>query len=83
MSEQHEVHPDSGRIEPVPEGDAVVVFTPCDGAPVLVPLDQAVPGAKLDLVCPRDGRAWRLELATDHQAAPGMRPVWVDVESLR
>jgi hypothetical protein len=53
MSEQRGAQPDSAGVERV-EG-AVIVFTPCHGARVLFPPEQAVPDEALRVVCPRDG----------------------------
>ncbi|MGH8888082.1 MAG: hypothetical protein ACRDYX_23615 [Egibacteraceae bacterium] len=78
MSEQRGSRPDSPRVERV-EG-AVAVFTPCHGARVLFPPDQAVPDETLCVVCPRDGVEWRLELAADEAVEAGLRAVWADPE---
>ncbi|MGH8897565.1 MAG: hypothetical protein ACRDZ4_11195 [Egibacteraceae bacterium] len=78
MSEQRGSRPDSPRVERV-EG-AVVVFTPCHGARVLFPTDQAVPEQALRVVCPRDGVEWRLELVADEAVEGGLRAVWADLE---
>ncbi len=78
MSEAAGKHPNSERVGTVPEGDAVVVCTPCHGARVFLPLDEAVPGMVLDPVCPRDGRKWLLELVADDYVESGLRPVWTD-----
>lgn len=63
--------PESERVEHV-EG-AVVVLTPCCGARVFLPPDEAVPGAVLNPVCPRDGADWALELIA---VEGGLRAVW-------
>lgn len=76
MSEPKGMHPDSRRVEFAPEGDGVYVFTPCDGARVFLPLEQAVPGARLRTVCPQDGLPWLLELVADDEAECGVRPAW-------
>ncbi|MGH8931763.1 MAG: hypothetical protein ACRDZO_14350 [Egibacteraceae bacterium] len=78
MSDGHGKHPDSERVDNVPEGEAIVAFTPCHDARVLLPLDEAVPGIVLDLFCPKDGRKWLLQLVTDEGAESGLRPVWTD-----
>ncbi len=80
MSESNDHHPDSGRIEPVLEGDAQLVFTPCHGHRVLLPVGQAVPGAKLEVICPEGGEAWLVDLVTDDQAKSGLRALWTDPE---
>ncbi|MGH8906716.1 MAG: hypothetical protein ACRD0K_09410 [Egibacteraceae bacterium] len=74
MSEEGGVHPDSQRIERV--RGAVVAFTPCHGARVFLPSDQAVPGAALQAMCPRDGVDWELRLTVDRTAVGGLRPHW-------
>lgn len=78
MSEQRGSQPDAARVERV-EG-AVVVFTPCHGARVLFPPDQAVPEKTLHAVCPRDGIEWHLQLVADGAVAGGLRAVWADPE---
>lgn len=78
MSEPNGNHPDSGRADPVPGGDAYLVYTPCHGHPVFLPIDEAVPGARLGVVCPHSGEAWLVELVADGQAESGLRPVWTD-----
>jgi hypothetical protein len=74
VSQQGESQPDSSRVEHLK--GAVVVFTPCHQARVLFPPDQAIPGEKLDVVCPRDGVDWCLELVADQTAEGGLRAVW-------
>ncbi|MGH8886425.1 MAG: hypothetical protein ACRDYX_14870 [Egibacteraceae bacterium] len=78
MSEQRGNRPDAARVERV-EG-AVVVLTPCHGARVLCPPDEAVPGKALYVVCPRDGIEWHLELVADDHVESGLRAVWTDPE---
>ncbi len=72
--------PGSGRVEPSLRGDGVFVFTPCHGVRVFLPLEDALVGAHLSPVCPRDGRQLLLELAADACAESGLRAVWTDVD---
>jgi hypothetical protein len=58
----------------------VIVFTPCHGARVLLPADQAVPEQALRLVCPRDGIEWHLKLVVDEAVESGLRAGWVEPE---
>jgi len=74
MSAQLERQPGSPRVERL-EG-AVAVFTPCHGARVLFPPDEAVPQTKLSVVCSRDGIEWNLTLVVDKAAEGGLRAVW-------
>jgi len=61
----------------------VVVFPPCcEGARVFVPLDEALPPANSQLVCPIRGHAWLVELVADETAECGLRPVWADPETV-
>jgi len=80
MSEPNGSHPDSKRVEFTTKGDGVYVQTPCHGTRVLFPSDEAVPGAVLRTVCPRDGREWLVELVADDETETGLRPVWTDPE---
>jgi hypothetical protein len=73
-------HPGSERVEKVPEGDAVLVFTPCHSARTFHPIDQAVPGALLNAVCRECGRSWLVELVADDSAKCGLRPVWTEAK---
>ncbi|MGH8898848.1 MAG: hypothetical protein ACRDZ4_17965 [Egibacteraceae bacterium] len=66
----------------------MVVFTPCHGARVLFPPDQAVPEQALRVVCPRDGVERRLELVADQAVEGGFvrrlgRPGAAAVTALR
>jgi len=73
----------TGNLERTPEGDGVVVFPPCcEGARVFVPLDEALPPANSQLVCPIRGHAWLVELVADETAECGLRPVWADPETV-
>jgi hypothetical protein len=82
MSEQRGNQPNLSRVERV-EG-AVAVFTPCHGARVLFPPDQAVPKKEaLEVVCPCDGIEWRLRLVADEAVEGGLRAVWADPEPER
>lgn len=56
------------------------MFTPCHGARVLFPPDQAVPEKALRAVCPRDGIEWHLELVADEAVEGGLRAVWTAPE---
>lgn len=56
------------------------MFTPCHGVRVFFPLDEAVAGATLSPVCPRDGQELLLELEADEQAGAGLRAVWTDLD---
>jgi len=47
---------------------------------VFFPLDEAVAGATLSPVCPRDGQELLLELESDEQAEAGLRAVWTDLD---
>lgn len=78
MSEPTGNHPDSGRVDLTPQGDAIVVFTPCCGTRVLFPTDRAVAGAEMEVVCPSDGEARLVELADDGTAESGLRAVWAE-----
>ncbi|MGH8906062.1 MAG: hypothetical protein ACRD0K_06020 [Egibacteraceae bacterium] len=73
--EEREAHPDSERVEQI-QG-ALVLFIPCHGGRVVLPLEKAVAGALLRPVCPRDGRRWLLELVPDETAESGLRPLWM------
>ena len=71
----------TGNLERTPEGDGVVVFPPCcEGARVFVPLDEALPPANSQLVCPIRGHDWLVELVADETTQCGLRPVWTDRE---
>ncbi|MGH8932690.1 MAG: hypothetical protein ACRDZO_19205 [Egibacteraceae bacterium] len=80
MSEIDGRHPDSARVERVPEGDAVIVFTACHGVRVFFPLDQARPEAVLRPVCRRCGQTLALELVSDDEAEHGLLPMWTEPE---
>jgi len=55
------------------------VFLPCcHGARVLIPIGEAVPGARPLLICPHCGQEWLLELVADDEAECGLRAVWTD-----
>lgn len=56
--------------------------TPCCGAHVLLRPDEAVPGAVLDPVCPRDGVDWALELIADETVDSGLRAVWAAPQAM-
>ncbi|MGH8933866.1 MAG: hypothetical protein ACRDZO_25330 [Egibacteraceae bacterium] len=77
MSDSLGNHPDSEGVEPVPEGDAYIVSTPCCAARVFLPIDEAVPGGKLDVVCPLCGKGWLVELVAGHVEGQ-WRPVWTE-----
>jgi hypothetical protein len=74
MSEHSASTPASQRVEII-DGEASV-FTPCCGARVVLPPDEATPGPALDPVCPRDGVGWRLRLVTGDTADSGLRAAW-------
>lgn len=80
MSDRTGKQPDPERVERALEGDALLVWPPCHGRRVLLPLDQPLLGAKLEVVCPEGGEAWLLELVADERAESGLRPVWTDLE---
>ena len=71
-------HEHPGRVEPSSRHDGLFVVTPCHGVRVFVPLEDALVGAQLSPVCPRDDRRWLLELVADEGAASGLRAVWTD-----
>jgi len=71
---------DPAEVISVPEGDCVLLHTPCHGAEVFVPIAQAVLGATLSAVCLRDGRELILELVADEGAASGLRAVWTEAD---
>jgi hypothetical protein len=81
MSAQPGSHPDSARVERAK--GAVAVFTPCHGARVLFPPDEAVVGNPLSVVCPRDGIEWDLQLVADEAGKGRLRPVWICPEAGR
>ncbi len=74
MSAQPESHPNSARVQRVK--GAVAVFTPCHGARVLFPPDEAAAGKPLSVICPRDGIEWNLQLVADEAGKGALRPVW-------
>ena len=80
MSKPIDEPPDTGRVEWTPAGDALQVRPPCHDRRVLLPADQAVPGAELDVVCPDGGEAWLLKLVVDEEAASGLRAVWTEAD---
>ncbi len=80
MGEPNGKHPDSDRVEAVPEGDAILVCTPCHGHRVLFPIDEAVAGARLDVICLVGAEVWLVDLVADGQAETGLRPVWTQAK---
>ena len=80
MSERTDNPPDSERVEQVPKGGGVHVFTPCHDAAVFVPAAQAVPGEKQRWLCPTCGQAWLVELVADDSAESGLRAVWTEAD---
>ncbi|MGH8898972.1 MAG: hypothetical protein ACRDZ4_18600 [Egibacteraceae bacterium] len=78
MSEQRGGPPDTARVE---QGEgAMIVFTPCHSAQVLLPPEQAVPDEALCVVCPRDGIEWNLQLVADEAVPSGLRAIWTAPE---
>ncbi len=78
MSEPHN-GPDSSRVDRAAEGDAILVYPPCHGRRVFVPIEEAVPGgARVRLVCPKGGEGWLVAFVADAEAESGLHAVWTD-----
>ena len=71
-------HPDSAQVGEIREAEALVVFTPRHGARAFLDWADAVPGAVLPMVCPRDGRRWQVELVGDASQDSGLHAGWSD-----
>jgi len=80
MSEPDGRNPDSDRVEFTVSHDGVYLSTPCHGVRVFFPVEDAVAGATLNSLCPRDGQEWLVELVADEEAESGLRAVWTEAD---
>jgi hypothetical protein len=83
MSQLNGHHLESSRVDCVPQGDAVAVYTPCHSDRVFLPIEEAAPGAKVEVVCPEGGEGWLVTFAADARAETGLSAVWTQAKPQR